>query len=61
MSRLKLWPEGAEEEDIYATEEYFDVDFIVDHRWEKDPNKGEERTLYRVWLRRFGRLMGSLH
>ena len=59
VSRLKLWPEGAEEDDIYVTEEYFDVDFIVDHRWEKDPNTGEERTLYRVRWCGYGALDDS--
>jgi hypothetical protein len=29
---LKLWPAGADEEDIYLDEEYYDVDHIVDHR-----------------------------
>jgi hypothetical protein len=32
VSRLKLWPEGADEEDIYLDEDYFDVDSVVDHR-----------------------------
>lgn len=32
ISRLKLWPAGADEEDIYLDEEYYDVDHIVDHR-----------------------------
>ena len=46
VSRLKLWPIDADEDDIYLSEEYFDVDFIVDHKKDK---KG--KMLFRVrWV-----------
>jgi len=32
ISRLKLWPAGADEEDVYLDESYFDVEKIVGHR-----------------------------
>ena len=32
LSRLKLWPAGADEEDVYLDESYFDVEKIVGHR-----------------------------
>ena len=50
ISRLKHWPEGADEEEIYLSEEYFDVDRIVGHREEKG------RMLYRVRWQGYGAL-----
>ena len=32
LSRLKLWPSGADAEEVYLDEDYFDVDSIVDHK-----------------------------
>ena len=43
VSRLKLWPSGADEDDIYLSDEYFDVEKVVGHK--KDKNGS---VLYRV-------------
>ena len=42
VSRLKLWPAGADEEDVYLSEDYYDVDSVVGHKVEQG------KTLYRV-------------
>ena len=42
VSRLKLWPEGADEEEVYLSDEYFDVEEVVDAKVQ-----GGE-TVYRV-------------
>jgi len=45
VSRLKLWPSGADDEEVYLSDEYYDVDRIVATK----VVKGE--TLYRVrWV-----------
>ncbi|RPG35591.1 MAG: hypothetical protein CBB72_005435, partial [Muricauda sp. TMED12] len=43
VSRLKLWPSGADEDDIYLSDEYFDVEKVVGHKKDKNGN-----VLYRV-------------
>ena len=46
VSRLKLWPQNADDDDIYLGEDYYDVDFVVDHKVD-----GQGTTLYRVrWV-----------
>ena len=48
VSRLKLWPEGADDEDIYITEQYYDVDRVIGH---KKGKKADGGLLYRVrWV-----------
>jgi hypothetical protein len=47
VSRLKLWPVGADDEEIYMDDSYYDVDSIVGHKIEK----GQKGLLYRVrWV-----------
>ena len=46
ISRLKFWPSGADNDDVYLGEDYYDVDFIVDHKLGRDGI-----VLYRVrWV-----------
>ena len=45
ISRLKLWPSGADDEEVYLSEDYFDVDKVVASKVVNN------QTLYRVrWV-----------
>ena len=49
MSRLKLWPAGADDEEVYLSEDYFDVDKVVATK------KGSDgAVLYRVRWQGYG-------
>ena len=54
LSRLKLWPSGADEEEIYLSDEYFDVDKIVSSKTVKGTDAAKDKTLYRVRWQGYG-------
>jgi hypothetical protein len=50
VSRLKLWPESADDEKVYLDDLYFDVDRIVDHR--RRSRNGHPPQFRQSWLPR---------